>query len=891
MYDWRADVRARLASSGLHPQDEGDVIEEIAAHLEAQFAELAPKIGPTAARERLVAELHERGVDDAVAGRRRRARPSRAALWVSGSTRRDVRYALRALRRSPGMVAAAVSALALGIGLTTVMFSIIYGLLIKGLPFDDPAAIAMIYRADPSGRGEETLVPFSDFLRYRAEQRSFVAFGGYDQGTANISGGDRPERVSVARMTAGALDVTGVRPIIGRTFTPSDNAPNAPPTAVLGYSLWRERFAGDSAVTEKSVRVNGRPYTIIGVMPEGFEFPNLQRLWLAAQIDPAGVRPGEGAPLTIVARLRKGVELETANAELRGLSRRLAIEPADSAAVRTVALPFVRATVPTRVYALFYAMLGAVFLVLLVACANVANLLLDRAANRTREIGIRLALGASRVAVVRQSLVESGMLALLAAIVGAALAQVGIIAFNRALTELGTERVFWADIRLHVPVLLFVLAVALLASMVSGLLPAIHSARLDINTILKDESQAASSLRVGKLSRIIVVGEIALSSMMLLAAGFMTKSIVQLRAVDPRFNSAGVFTARVSVSSGDTLRQRRALEAIEHDLAALPGLDGAYLGNDFPGAGWRGDRVAIEGRVYARERDYPFTRWLAVSPGFFRAFGVAVIRGRPILSADRGASQHVAVVSEEFARRNFPGAEPIGRRIRIGQPERGEPEDWLTIVGVMPTLYAGSVVSAGGNHFPPEALIAFWQQRQSSTASIALRGPASVANATTVRRIVAAIDADAPVYAATTMDDVLYKPMWPVRVFGTLFVIFGVASLVLAAIGLYAVMAFSVSRRVREMGIRMALGATGGNVIRMICVQGATQIAIGMGIGLLAGTAMVRGVRMLLFEVEPSDPAVFALVIGVLAVTAFIACIIPAIRATRVDPLVALRTE
>ena len=890
MYDWRADVRARLSAARLNAQDEAEIVEEVAVHLEAQFAELSLRIGAAAAREELLAQLREESFD-AAAERRAWLRRRHTRVWSSGSTRRDVRYGLRTLRRSPGMVGAAVAALALGIGLTTVMFSIIYGLLIKGLPFDDPAHIAMIYRADPTGRGEETLVPLSDFLRYRADQRSFVAFGGYQLGTANISGGDRPERVSIARMTAGAFEVTGVRGIIGRTFTSADNAPNAPPTAVLGYTMWRDRFGGDSNVTGKSVRVDGRPYTIIGVMPEGYEFPNSQKLWLAAQLDAAGVRPGEGAPFNIVARLRKGVEFASANAELSGLSRRLAVEPADSAAVRTVALPFIRATVPTRVYALLYAMLGAVFLVLLVACANVANLLLDRAANRTREIGIRLALGASRVAIVRQSLVESAILALLAAIVGAALAQGGIVAFNRAMVELATERPFWADIQLHVAVLVFVLGVAVLASLVSGLLPAIHSARLDINTILKDESHAASSLRVGRLSRAIVVGEIALSSMMLLAAGFMTKSIVQLRAVEPRFTSAGVFTARVSLSSADTLKQRQFLEAMEHDLSEVSGLDAIYLGDGFPGTGWSGDRVAIEGRVYSRERDFPFTRWLAVSPGFFRAFDVTVLRGRPILPSDRGESQRVAVVAEEFARRNFPGVDPIGRRIRIGEEGPDGRNVWLTIVGVMPTLFAGSVVSAGGNHFPPEVLTAFWQSHRWSTASIALRGPPSVANATTVRQVVTAIDPDAPVYAAATMDDVLYKPMWPVRVFGTLFVIFGVVSLVLAAIGLYAVMAFSVSRRIREMGIRMALGATGGNVIRMICRQGAKQTLIGMALGLTAGALMVRAVRMLLFEVQPSDPVVFALVAGVLGATAFVACIIPAVRATRVDPLVALRTE
>jgi putative ABC transport system permease protein len=886
MYDWRADVRARLFSAKLHPQDEAEIVEEVAQHLEAQFTELAPRIGSAEARQQLLGQLRDRKFDEAA--RRRRARPSRGAVWSSTSVLRDVLYGFRSLRRSPGVLAAGVAALALGIGLTTVMYSVIYGLLIKGLPFAEPERIAMIYRTDPRGQGQEDLIPFADFLRYRADQRSFASFGAYDQATVNVSGGDRPERVSVALLTSGAFDVTGVRAIIGRTFTRTDDAVGGTPTAVIGYAMWRDRFGGDSNVLNKSVRINGKPHAIVGVMPEGYAFPRSQQMWLPLQLDTIGLRPGEGRPVTIVSRLRRGIRYESANAELSTMARRLAMEPADSAAIRDYAQPYIRAIMPARVYSLLYAMLGAVFMVLLVACANVANLLLDRAANRTREVGIRVALGASRVAVVRQSLVESGILALLAAIVGTALAQIGMIAFNRAMLSLEAERPFWMDVRLHAPVLVFVLAVALIASIASGLIPAIHSARLDINTILKDESHAASSLRVGRTSRAIVVAEIALSSAMLLAAGFMTKSITQIRKLEPRFTFTNVFTGRVSLSSMDTVRQTQFFQTLERNLSAVAGLEGVYLGNDLPGTGWRGDRVAIEGRVYVRERDYPTTRWLAVSPGFFQTFGVTVSRGRAIDASDRAGSTPVAIINEAFAQRQFPNVDPIGRRILIGEPKK---EKWLTIVGVIPTLYALGMVSAGGNHFPPEVLTAFSQQPRTTSASIAIRGPASVANATTARKTIAALDPDVPLYAAAAMDDVLNQPMWPLRLFGTMFVIFGFVSLVLAAIGLYAVMAFSVSRRVREMGIRMALGATAGNVIRLICRQGAMQIVVGMSLGLLAGAGFVRMVRVLLFEVQPSDPSVFGLVASVLGVAAFVACIIPALRATRVDPLVALRSE
>src|SRR5688500_281276 len=544
-HDWRTDIRARLASARLHPQDEAEMVEEVGQHLEEQFAELAPSIGAAAARERLLEQLRNPELDDAIARRRRRARPTAARAWSTTSVWLDIRYGLRSLRRSPGTLAAGVAALALGIGLTTVMYSIIYGTLIKGLPFPSAERIALVYYADPAR--EDDQIPLADFLRYRQQQQSFEALGAFTLGTINVSGGDRPERVGVARVTAGALDATGVRVLLGRVFMPNDNAPSASPTAVLSHAVWRDRFGADSAVVGKELRVNARPVTIIGVMPEGFEFPmTATRIWLPLQTDAATLRPGQGPGLSVIGRLRPNVEFERANAEFAMLSHRLAGElPPGAAERQAVVQPFIRGFIPKRVYSLFYAMLGAVLLVLLVACANVANLLLDRAVGRTREIGIRTALGASRLAVVRQSLVESSIIATLAALAGVGLAYGSLVLFNRAMDD--RERHFWMYIHLHPPVLAFVIVLAVAASLISGLLPAMQSARLDVSSILKDESHAASSLRVGRLSRTIVGIEIALSSTLLLASGFLTKSIVKLRMIEPGFVTSDVFTARVKI--------------------------------------------------------------------------------------------------------------------------------------------------------------------------------------------------------------------------------------------------------------------------------------------------------------------------------------------------------
>ena len=884
-FDWHADIRARVAPARLHPQDEADVIEEVAQHLEAQFADLAPKIGAGEARARLLAQLHGPELDDALARRRRRARPTRSRTWSVTSLARDVRYAVRSLRRSPGTVIAGTAALALGIGLTAVMYSIIYGMLIKGLPFDRADRIAIVYYADPAH--EDDQIPLADFLRYTRQQRTLSSLAGYFLGSANMAGGEQPERVTAIRVTSGTLDVTGVRAILGRTFTPNDNAPAAPPTAVLSYATWRDQFHSDSGAVGKAVRVDGTPRTIVGVMPDGFEFPRAStRLWLPIQTPTDTLRPGQGPGLTVVGRLRDDIEYDRAQAEFAALSHQIAKDRAPGTAERrAVVEPFIHGLVPGRVYAVFYTMLVAVMLVLLVACANVANLLLDRAVARTREIGIRTALGATRLAVVRQSLVEAGLLAALAAVVGMLIARLGIAVFNGVMLK--SESYFWIDIQLHPQVLAFVLVMAVAASFVSGVLPALQSARLDVNTILKDESHAASSLRVGRLSRAIVAVEIALSSVMLLVAGFATRSMTNLRRLEPGFASADVYTARVSLASRDPVRQREFFEGLDRELTAMPGAKGAYLGSGFPGTGWGGARVAVDGRVYARPQDYPPARTLAVTPGFFSTFGVPVRQGRAITSADVLESTPVAVVSESFVRQHFPKTDPIGHRVRLGGP-RNEGE-WLTIVGVVPTLFATTF--AMHDVWPPEVLTAFWQERNLTSASIAVRGPSDVAAAARIRKVVTALDAETPVYATAPMTEVLAAPTFALQVFGTMFVIFGTVSLVLAAVGLYAVMAFSVSRRVRELGIRMALGASGGDVVRMVCRQGAKQIVIGIGLGFVAGAAVVRAARAALFGVAPNDPVVFAVVGGVLGVSALVACIIPAVRATRVDPLVALRTD
>jgi predicted permease len=885
MLDWRAAVRARVATERLHPQDEAELVEEIGQHLELNFTELASRIGEAEARDQLMAQLHDSTFEEAISRRRQRAIPSRARTWSSTSLFRDIQHGLRSLRRSPGTLAAGTIALGLGIGLTTMMYSIIYGSLIKGLPFRDGSRIAYVSHTDIKHHNLDAGIVLADFERYAARQRSFETLGGLTRGTATVTGGDRPDRVGTSRVTAGVFAVLGVRPLLGRTFVASDNESNAPPTALLSHGLWRDLYSSDSAAVGRTISVDGNPYAIIGVMPEGFEFPERVRIWLALDRR-GGVLPvGEGPSLNVIGRLRPGVDFSRANADLENLSRQIASErPAGAPELRAAVQPYIHGTMPRRVWSLLYGMQVAVMLVLLIACANVTNLLLDRTLGRSREIGIRTALGASRLAVIRQSIVESSILAFLAALLGTGLAQIGIVAFNSAFPA--AERRLWMEFSINPAVLLFVLAMAVLATIVSGLLPALQSARLDGAAILKDESHSASSLRVGRMSRVIVGVQIALSSALLLAAGFITKSIAGLRTVDPGFATDGVYTARVTASSSDTAKRRVFFESVEQQLSSLPGVQGVYIGNDVPGSGWSGTRFEVEGLRYTREEDYPFTLSLAVGPGFFSTFDVRTIRGRPIAIEDRGGAPLVAVVSEAFVRRFFkPTTDPIGHRVRLGGP--GTERGWTTIVGVIPTLYSSNLE----NPWQPEVLTSYRQERPSGTVSVAIRGNPDIANVATIRNAVSSIDANVPVYAAASMREAVLRPMGPMQLLGTVFATFGVVALMLAAIGLYAVMAFTVHRRVREVGIRMALGARTADVIRLIAGQGARQTLIGMTIGFLLGGAFVRLIRSMLFGVQPSDPVVFGLVAGVLGGSALVACLIPALRATRVDPVVALRSE
>ena len=799
---------------------------------------------------------------------------------------RDIRYGIRSLAKAPALALVATVALTLGIGLTAVMFSIIYGALMKGLPFDEGDRIVQMVRANPVNGSNGMGTPITDFVDYRDQQKTMSSFAAYYTGTVNVSGEVEAERFTGAFVTASAFELTRVRPLLGRTFQAGEDSPSGPRVAVLGYGMWQRRFGSDSAIIGKALRANGVPYTIIGVMPEGFRFPDDAAIWLPLQLDPVALQRGQGNWLTVAGRLKDGVTVEQATADVSAIAQRLATQYKETNENITASvMDYVQAELGPEPRQLLYTMLGAVFFVLLIACANVANLLLDRAAHKSKDVGIRTALGATRGAVIRQFLTEAMVLSALGAVFGTILAWVGVNMFNRAIVD--SQPPFFIDIALHPPVLLFVALVALGATMFSGIIPAYQSSRADLNEVLKDETRGSSSLKIGKMSKALVVFEIALSCGLLVASGLMIKSVTKLKTMDPGFRTRDIFTARVGFPATytDTVMQKRFHEQLRERLLQIPGARSAAIMAGLPAVGGNGGNFTVDGVTYNEDRDVPNSSWNAVSPGFFETFEIRAVKGRLLDETDREAGLPVAVINQAFAERYFEGKDPIGRRIRLGG--RSSTQQWMTIVGVVPTLYSGDPDE------PREAeFYVPLSQRHSSFASMAVQTTGNpLAITQQVRQAVASLNPDIPIYFVYSMEEAFARPTWFIRVFGTMFMIFGVIALFLASVGLYAVMSFAVSRRVREVGIRMALGAQSRDVVRMIFGQGAWQLGIGLVLGLGLAYGVANLLTIILFDVQPRDPSIFGSVVVVLALAGLSACLVPARRATRVDPLVALRAD
>ena len=811
---------------------------------------------------------------------------------------KDLRLSFRGLVRRPGAAFIAVLALGLGIGLTTGMFSVVHGVVLKGLPVEEPHELMAINRVNPSQGPNRLLMRIHDYRDLVERQTTFDGLAAYEITTYNLGTGEGPpDFVNGVNVTASTFDLLGVAPTLGRSLTSSDEVEGAPSVAIIGHRFWQERFGGAQDVIGATVRLDGRTTEVVGIMPEGFEFPLNQQVWSPLPRSELALERGTGPSLLAFGRLSDGVTRERAQQDLGRVMGQLAAEYPDTNAGMSVLVgPYVQELIGYQVPALLYTMLAAVSLVLLIACANVANLLLARASLRSKEVALKTALGASRRRVVFQLLADAAAIAVLGGLLGLGVAQLAILAFNGALTTIPQGVPYWFAIELDPTALAFVLALTLGATLVSGAIPALRASRTDVSTILKDDSRGTSSLSIGRLSRGLVIAEVAFSFALLVSAGLMIQSVTNLANVDYPFEGDQVFTAALSLPPGDypdDAARLRLYDQLRERLLAEPEVVAASINTELPAVGFGNGRFELEGETYLSESDYPGARLGSIDATYFEAVSTQVVQGRPFLPSDDASSVPVAIVNERFAREYFAGESALGRRVRLVRAAQAgaeirERDDWYTIVGVAPDFYLEGDVFVLG----PEAIYVPLAQRAGSVVNLMLQTRGDpLALTARVRQIVAELDQDLPISQVNTLTGAMQAGVVFLNIFGVMFSVFGAAALFLASIGLYGVLAFSVNQRRHELGLRVALGASSQRVVQLVLGRTGLQLGIGIVLGFGLSLLIGQGLTFVLFGVGATDPAVLAGVTVLLGLTAVVACLVPLRRATRVDPMVAMHAE
>jgi putative ABC transport system permease protein len=814
-----------------------------------------------------------------------------ADLW------QDLRYGARTLMKQPVFTLIATLTLALGIGANTAIFSVINTVLLKPLPYSQPEQLVMIYGEFPALNTNQMSLSVPEYTDFQQQAQSFAASGVFDSsGSANLAPeeGGQPERVERAMLSPEMFAVLRVAPLLGRVFTPEDAQQGRDDVVVLSHGLWQRRFAGRADAVGQKLMISGRSHTIIGVMPTGFAFPPKaemwQPLWFPKEMYDQQRRGARG--LEVLARLKPGVSLTQAQAELDQLGGRLTTQyPQNYRAerrYRMLAAPMLEDYVGELKPALLL-LLGAVGFVLLIACANVANLLLARAATRQQEIAVRLALGAGRGRLIRQLLTESILLAVAGGAAGLLLAVWGAQLLLRFapdnLPRLG-------EVSPDGRVLAFTALASLLTGVIFGLAPALQSARADVNDALRESGRTGAGARQQRLRNAFVIAEIALALVLLVGAGLTLKSFWRLQAVEPGFNPDGVLTMRMllpfTTHRGIPERATFFRQVLER-LRATPGVANAGAVSRIPMAPGNNSGTMTGENSVVGPNDPPVEvemRW--ASPQYFQTMGIALLSGRDFSDADAEGMLPVAVVDESFARRFYPNENPIGKRIKRGGPNSARP--WKTIVGVVrqvrnQRLDATSLPQA---YFP-----VFQEADEMFNLSFAVRASGSDPSALApgVRAAVLAVDRNQPIFDVKPLRQIVADSIALKRLALMLLVVFAVVAVLLAGSGIYGVMAYAVTQRTREIGIRVALGAPRGDVLRLVVRQGLKLALCGVALGLIVAFALTRLLKALLFGVSATDPLTFVGITLLLLVVALVAALVPAWRATKIDPLAALRHE
>jgi putative ABC transport system permease protein len=799
----------------------------------------------------------------------------------------DLRYAFRTLAKSPGFTAAAVLTLALGIGANTAVFSVVNAVLLHPLAFPQEDRLVTVWE-DLSARGGAAAdwtgrSVFQEWRRTEAFSGLTVTAGW----AAAVTDGDRPEMIPGARVSPSYFTVLGVDPAPGRGFLPDEETPGKDHVVVLSRGLWEQRYGAEPSVVGSTLDLNGTPYRVVGIAPEGFRPPieSDAQLWSPLDVDPADPDWGNYY-LRVIGRLAPGVGVEAAEAQLESVMDRLGEEhPADLRGVG-VALEPLRTTVAGDSRTPLLVLLGAVLLVLLVACANVANLVLARAFARDRELAVRTALGAGRRRLVAQLVTESLALAAVGGALGLVMGLWGMEVL-KAYAPAGTPRL--DEVGLDGSVFLFVLAATAITGLLFGLVPGWLVSRSPVATALHEGGRTGSSAGRARLRAGLVVAELALGLALLVGAGLLVRSLVALHAVSPGFEPAGITSGRLLFPSARFPEASQAAAFVDRAIERLesaPEVASAGAVSVLPLSGSQIDvSYVVEGRVPPPGEE-PAADYRAATPTYFETLGIPVVRGRSLGPGDDADAPLVAVVSEELARRAFPDEDPVGRRIKVGGVR--DPESpWITVVGVV-----GGVRDNALNRTPDPEIYLPAAQRPSRVMRLVVRAERpGVELAETLRGAVAALDSSQPVAEVVDLETLVRDSLAPQRFVTGLLAAFAAMALLLAGVGIYGVMSYAVGRRTHEIGVRMALGARPREVLALVLRQGALLVALGLGLGAIAAWGVGRGIAGLLYGVEPGDPATFAAVAGLLALCSLAATLLPALRASRTDPVEALRIE
>lgn len=898
MRDWQAYVRSHLSLPAHSPERQARIVRELAAQMEDFYRDaiaggLTEEEADGHARSQIT-DWDRIARDVSRADRAHRQPrlerlanvldnapgPTRGVQQMLSHMIRDVRFAVRQLLKSPGFSVVAILTLALGIGSSSAIFSVVNGVLLRPLPYPEPDGLVRVHEVVPQ-YGRFSVAP-ANFLDWRKQSTSFERIAAYSGASGTLTWSDGPERVQGGNVSWDLFELLKVRPALGAGFEEKHDTPGNNDVLILSHGLWVRRFGADPAVIGRSINFSGRPTTIVGVMPDGFYFPSRTAdFWRPIAINPAN--PPRGAHfLGVVARMKPGVTIDRAGAEMKGIAEQLALQYPNNSANESAEVVALLEQMVGTIRPALVTLLFAVGVVVLIVCANIANLMLVRASIREREVAIRTALGAGRSRLIMQMLAESLVLALTGGVLGLALAYLAIPAI-KTLGAGSIPRV--ADVSIDGVVLAFTMAASLVTGIIFGLVPAWHASRSGAAMALKEGGRSSVGAGGQWTRSALLVGEVALSLVLLVGAALLLRSFSKLTNVDPGFNPDGVLAFQVSLPAGaygDDAKVQQYFDTLLERLSATPSVKSASAVQSLPIRGSYVLSVVIKGQPTPKPGEEPSANYRAVTPEYFATLGIPILRGRAFTRQDSGTSPKVAMVDEAFVRKHYPGEDPLGRRIDIGNGT-----DDAEIIGVV-----GSVNYTGLDALPSPTMYMPTTQDGFSTLWVMARTDRDPnALQPTVRQIVRDLDSNLPAYSMTPLVEVVSESVAQRRFSMLLILLFGVVALFLSAVGLYGVVAYTVSLRTREIGLRMAIGAMPSDVLKMVLGGGMKLAALGVVLGLGAAFALSQLVEAMLFEVEPSDPGSYAATAGLLLVVAALACYFPARRAMRVDPIVTLQQD